>query len=315
VRRVDKERDNVAMYDYIKTLFRKKSSQPDELPSDPVSTTDAKSNPKVVPYKSKEELEQIKLGLEISELRRSSWTKPGIVIPIIVGLVTLGLSQYLGVFDVERKRVELQAKETEMKRNKLQDELTVLEAKRTVVEKEQKALEERKVGLGREIDKLQDNLKTVTAQANNARRELDTAKKVLAAPNLAIGSQVLDLAKQAEFYLINRGQGLAKIQVTRFYVDGKLMEEGPPNAALGPTLNALGINEVWVRWQLPDSLKGQDKMALLSIEKEEFDSSRATRFKQAINRLGIEVCYCSVFKDCYWATLGRPPINKRACEP
>ena len=59
----------------------------------------------------KQLLEVEKLKLEISDLKRSAWLEPAVMIPIVATLVTLGLSWALGVFDVERKRIEISATE------------------------------------------------------------------------------------------------------------------------------------------------------------------------------------------------------------
>jgi uncharacterized protein YjbI with pentapeptide repeats len=56
-----------------------------------------------------------KLALEIRGLRRSPWAQPVVLVPLFVTLVTVGLSQYLGVFDVERKRIELLSTSAEVR--------------------------------------------------------------------------------------------------------------------------------------------------------------------------------------------------------
>jgi hypothetical protein len=51
-----------------------------------------------------------KLRMEIVDLRRSPWLKPSVSIPIFATLATLALSQYLGVFELERKRIVCRSK-------------------------------------------------------------------------------------------------------------------------------------------------------------------------------------------------------------
>jgi outer membrane murein-binding lipoprotein Lpp len=138
------------------------------------------------PTESKEDLECLKLRLEIGDLRRSPWAKPSIVFPILAALLTLGVSEYLGVFDVERKRVELQAQEAELKRTKLQDDLVILEANKKELQKEKDDLAQRKRGLGLEVAKLENTVKSLRAEAGAARQELNQVKNVLARPNLVI---------------------------------------------------------------------------------------------------------------------------------
>jgi hypothetical protein len=116
--------------------------------------------------KSKEDLERIKLEREISDLERSPWTRPTIIVPIVAALVTLALSQYLGVFDVERKRVELQTKESEIRRVQLQGDLAILEVDKKALEKDKKDLDQRKTSLGRDVGSLQE-------KADKLKREMD----------------------------------------------------------------------------------------------------------------------------------------------
>lgn len=266
------------------------------------------------PSESKEDLDRLKLHLEVADLRRSPWAKPSVVVPILAALLTLGLSQYLGVFDVERKRVELQMREAELRRSKLQDELALLEAKTRELEKEKEDLARRRAGLGSEVAKLEGNVRTLRAEADAARHELNRARTVLARPNLTIESFVLVGERRVAVSVINKGLGVAEVRRFHPYVDGRRLPPGPSTESFGPTLDALGINETWVRWHWPASIKASEQSDLLMVEPGQFDAGRAETFRKAIVRLGLEVCYCSVFGDCYWAAFNRPNIEKRTCD-
>jgi hypothetical protein len=90
----------------------------------PVASEPANSEPS---NDSKELLELEKLKLEIVDLKRSAWLKPAVMIPTVATLVTLGLSWALGVFDVERKRIEVSAAQLAIRREKLTEDVAKLE--------------------------------------------------------------------------------------------------------------------------------------------------------------------------------------------
>jgi hypothetical protein len=100
------------------------------------------------------DLEMLKLRLEIADLSRSPWIKPSVLIPIVATLVTLGISQWLGVFDVERKRVEVAGKEAELQRNAVTKEVDALQARKTEVDGKLTQVEARKREADEEIIQL-----------------------------------------------------------------------------------------------------------------------------------------------------------------
>jgi hypothetical protein len=276
-------------------------------------------------------LQDIKLALEIAELRRSPWLKPSVVVPIIAALLTLGLSQYLGVFDVERKRNENATKEAELRRTMATQELARLAIEKQELVAEKEGLATLKAGLGRDVATLQRRVlelngeattlrsrtKTTEVALANAERKLKHTTRVLARPVVNLSRTVLPSQELADLYMINRGQGTAYIRVLKTFVDDVLMEEGQlASDRYGPTLDALGINYEWLRWHWPETGLPKDKqVSLFAIEARHFSKERADLFAAAMDRLGVEICYCSEFGDCYWAAFNRAARPAGSCTP
>jgi hypothetical protein len=239
----------------------------------------------------KQSLELEKLKLEISDLKRSAWLKPPVMIPIVATLVTLGLSWALGVFDVERKRIEVAATELQIRREKLTEDVGKLE-------KDQQTLEEAKAGL--------------LTQISDLKKKLDYTTNVLSVPSLNIHSySAFDGAK---LWLSNEGRGTAKVQVIRVFVDNKRVPIGNTNEWI-PTLGGLGINAAWIHWVWPqdDYITSGSTPILLEIPKEDFSLWEAGKFGEAMKHLGMEICYCSDLNACKWTIFHRPSIEQKTC--
>lgn len=232
-----------------------------------------------------------KLKLEITDLKRSPWVKPAVMIPIVATLVTLGLSWALGVFDVERKRVEVSANLLEIRRAKLADDVTKLE-------KDQQNLEQAKADLRAQITELQ--------------KQLDYTKNVLSVPSLNLSSY--SAFDGANLVLRNEGKGTARIQTIRVFVDNSLVSVAPGKEWI-PALSRLGINAPWIHWVWPqdDYIGSGSTHILLEVPKGDFSYDRAGMFGEAVNHLGMEVCYCSDLGACRWTTYHRHPIELKAC--
>jgi hypothetical protein len=257
--------------------------------------------------KSRDCLEREKLRLEIVALKRSAWRQPSVILPIAAALVTLGLSQYLGVFDVERKRVELETQKAEMQRSELNRDLKTLQAQKTQLEQDKGELDERKKGLGLELTNLQVTVKKLKSEASYA-------KTVLGRPVLTFKALAMTVARQGSFSVLNKGRGLAVLKQFRWYADGRPVPDGPNDDPYGPLLTALGMRGPWIRWYTYESVKPDAESPLLLIEPTLYTDENAITFEQNLDRVGVELCYCSNFGDCYWATYGRPEIKKRTCE-
>jgi len=253
--------------------------------TNPEASTDPKQSLEL------EKLKIEKLKLEISDLKRSAWLKPPVMIPIVATLVTLGLSWALGVFGVERKRIEVAATELQIRREKLTEDVAKLE-------KDQQTLEQAKAGL--------------MAQISDLRKKLDYTTNVLSAPSLNIRSySAFDGAK---LWLSNEGKGTAKVQVIRVFVDNKRVPIGATHEWL-PALDDLGINAPWIHWVWPkdDYVTSGAKPVMLEIPKEDFSPLEADEFGEAMERLGMEICYCSDLNACKWTTFHRPSIEQKTC--
>jgi hypothetical protein len=254
----------------------------------------------------KQDLEIEKLNLEIAELRRSAWFKPAVMIPILATLVTIGISWRLGVFDVERKRLENSAKELEMHRERLQTEVDQLQ-------KDRQDLEGTKAGLRKQIGDLDKQLKLTRGNYQKTLKQLSYTQNILSKPvfNLSYYSAF----DHAHLKLLNEGKGTGRIQIFRVYVDGKWIPAGSFKHEWSPALSALGIDHTWIRWYWPgdDALNSGSSLSLIEIPDEDLSPSKVEMLDKAHERLGLEICYCSNIGQCEWATLNRPAI-KGSCK-
>jgi hypothetical protein len=261
---------------------------------EPTTAQSAESSqaPKTEPSPdTKQPLELEKLKLEIAELRRSAWFKPAVMIPIVATLVTLGISWGLGVFDVERKRIEVSATELQIRREKLTEDVAKLE-------KDQKNLELAKDGLRTQISDLQN--------------QLDYTKNVLSVPSLNVNSY--SAFDGARLWLNNTGKGTAKVKVIRLFVDNNPVPTGSSHEWI-PALERLGINAPWIHWVWPqdDYISSGSAHILLEVPKEDFSDQEADEFGEAMKHLGVEMCYCSDLNICKWTTYHRPSIEQTMC--
>lgn len=240
---------------------------------------------------AKQSLELEKLRLEISDLKRSAWFQPSVMIPIVATLVTLGLSWGLGVFDVERKRIEISATELQIRRENLKQDVAKLENDR-------KDLEQAKASLSNQVSELQ--------------KQLDYTRNVLSVPSLNIHSY--SAFDGAELWFSNEGKGTARIQLVRLYVDNKPVPIEGGHEWI-PTLAELEINAPWIHWVWPqdDYITPGPKHILLEVPKKDFSIGEASRFGAAMKRLGVELCYCSELSVCKWTTYHRPTITQKTC--
>jgi hypothetical protein len=244
-----------------------------------------------IPPDPKQALEAEKLKLEIAELKRSAWVKPAVMIPIVATLVTLGISWGLGVFDVERKRIEVSATELQIRRERLTDDVAKLE-------KDQQNLEQAKTGLRTQISDLQ--------------KQLDYTKNVLSVPSLNVSSY--SAFDGARLWLNNTGKGTAKIKVIRLFVDNNSVPTGSSHEWI-PALDRLGINAPWIHWVWPkdDYISSGSTHILLEVPKDDFSYREADQFGEAMKHLGLEMCYCSDLNICKWTTYHRPSIEQTMC--
>ncbi|BDT66115.1 hypothetical protein os1_02680 [Comamonadaceae bacterium OS-1] len=101
-----------------------------------------------------QDLEAQKLRLEIANLQRSPWLQPGVAIPLAATLATLALSLYLGVFEVERKRIEVSNREAQLAKAELAKDIEGLSRGKAELEGEKLKLSEERKKLTTEIASL-----------------------------------------------------------------------------------------------------------------------------------------------------------------
>jgi uncharacterized protein YjbI with pentapeptide repeats len=121
-----------------------------------------------------------KLLLEVRELRRSPWTRPVVLVPLFVTVVTVGLSQYLGVFDVERKRIELIGASAELRNREAQLQYREIQMARAQSQREVEDLEARRAALrgeGQQLTKDRDQLVRQIAMLEAETRNLAAERK------------------------------------------------------------------------------------------------------------------------------------------
>jgi len=251
------------------------------------------------------------------------------MIPIIAGLVTLVIAQRLGIFDVERKRIEVANELLEMKKSRLEEEVKRLKELKVALQAERQAMEERKHGLGLQVGKLEEQVMLLQTSSNRlkqkafdaersaqlAQRRLRNTEEVLSMPRVEIDSSIVPAERRASISFVNRGSGPARIRFVRAYVDNKPIPEGPLQSSLLPLLRELRLYEPWLRslWDVGDTLLPGESDALLMIEPTKFDLVAEKQFREATRRLGLEVCYCSPLGRCAWATFHRPSTVAGTC--
>ncbi len=269
---------------------------------------------------AKADLELQKLRLEIAEIRRSPWAKPSVIIPIAATIATLTFSQYLGVFDVERKRVELAGKEAETKRIELSKEIERLTQQKVSLQADKDSLAQLKVGLGAEVGRLRSDAASLKKQAAQLRsaaaksqKDLDYTRTVLALPVLTIAETMIPQEHLAELTVKNAGRGSANIRWLHMSVDGERMEPGPRLDRFRAMFKALHVEGQWIRWSYPDSIESGEDVNILKMIPSDATPERYQEFQAILMRVGVELCYCSRLGDCSWAVYNRPSIPTEAC--
>lgn len=109
----------------------------------------------------KSQLELQKLRLEIRNLKRSAWFQPPVAIPLIATLVTLLLSQYLGVFKAEQKMSEIANREALLAKADLTKSIDELS-------QQKKQLENDKLKLAGERQQIRDEVESLKTQMKDS---------------------------------------------------------------------------------------------------------------------------------------------------
>jgi len=272
---------------------------------DSTNATIAETVDSGIPPNEREELEREKLRLEIRNLNRSTWFQPGTVIPLVATLVTLGLSWVYGVFDVRRDRIQVESDRLEVRRLQLTEQVSGLNSNRDALQKR--------------IEDLNKIVEDKERHIGDEGRELSHVKNVLAKPILQIDSAI-DEPDNVAIALHNTGQGTADVQVMRAFVSGNRIQQGTPPKTGEPIVEALNLNDsVYWDWYM-GKVAAKQSIPLWYIKPKDASPENVRAFKNAIPKLGIEVCYCSLLdsensaKQCYWATFNRPEIKSSSCK-
>lgn len=266
------------------------------------------------------QLQQEKLSLEINELRRSAWTKPTVVLPVLAAVGTLALSQYLGVFEVERKRIELSYKESVLAKQEVEMQIRLLSNEKAQLEKDKRDLTAARDSISTQVRSLNDEVdrlrQSEAKAANLAMSATLRAKEVeqrLSVPKLSIGWNFDHSTSTAEVRLVNRGLGPAQIQSSQYFVDGVIIPMGAIGSNLARAIDVLDLDERWVRTEERKSaVTPSEVVKLVQVIPDEFTETRSRQLQTALQHFGVEVCYCSNFGKCDWAVFQRP-VPKRKC--
>lgn len=102
--------------------------------------------------------------------------------------------------------------------------------------------------------------------------------------------------------IANEGQGPAFVQTVQLVVNGRLIDNtrrnGWPLAA-----EELGLKKNWVKFRSfnqDDVVRPDDEKPLFGTPPSEASSERKTQLREAVQKLTVHVCYCSVYSDCFF---------------
>jgi hypothetical protein len=268
------------------------------------------------------QLQQEKLSLEIIELRRSAWTKPTVVLPALAAVGTLALSQYLGVFEVERKRIELSYKESVLAKQEVEMQIRLLSTEKAQLEKDKldltaarDAISTQVRSLNEEVANLRVSEARATLLAKSASLRTQDVEQRLSVPKLSIGWNFDPSTSTAEVRLVNRGLGPAQIRSSKYFVDAALVPATAVGSNLARAIDMLDLNEQWIRTEERTSaVTSSEVVKLVQVMPEDFTETRSRQFQAALKHFGVEICYCSNFGKCDWAVFQRP-LPKKRCTP
>ena len=119
-----------------------------------------------------------KQQLELADLRRSAWTKPGTMIPILATLATLAFAQYQGVFETASKKlknesdaIEIQNREVKLQRAALEAQVLKLQEERIAIEKSKASLEADRLTINGKLERSKTELASLRVEELRARKQ------------------------------------------------------------------------------------------------------------------------------------------------
>lgn len=151
-----------------------------------------------------------------------------------------------------------------------------------------------------------------------ALNEADAARKQLqssAWPNLEteFSFRTVPGSERLDFSLRNSGIGPAKVASIDLFLDGSPLENWDQFVRTFTEDENPLYSYNWVSRRV---LQPDDQYALLTVSAEEIDSETVIALQQAVRagRLQGEICYCSVFDDCWTLeTQSRDPVEVDEC--
>lgn len=111
--------------------------------------------------------------------------------------------------------------------------------------------------------------------------------------------------EQYQIKVENKGLGPALIKSSEITFDGK------PVTDWGDILEQLKINSSLTTRSIYGSILSADEEAIL-FSVEEIEPSRILETEN--NRIGLEICYCSVYEDCWKVNRAAPAVEVEVCE-
>ncbi len=139
--------------------------------------------------------------------------------------------------------------------------------------------------------------------------ETRLANRLAVVPHLVFTTNFAKPLPGSDFFgirLENRGLGPAVVTEFRLFVDAEPVESDAKREWRA-TLNLLGVNEPWVRYYKMNPGTYLEKGApviLVSIMDDQVRPETMRSFREATSRLGIAICYCSVYEKCKVARYG-----------
>lgn len=115
------------------------------------------------------ELERRKLALEIRDLERPLWTRPGFIIPLLAAVLSIGTGYFSGWFDIQRTRLQNE-------RSELRQDIRDFETRREVLDTEVAALRADIAGLDARAERLRTENVTLSEIADALGKTVRTQK-------------------------------------------------------------------------------------------------------------------------------------------
>lgn len=265
-------------------------------------------------------LQEAKLALEIAELQRSTWTKPAVILPVAGTIITLAISQYLGVFEVERKRIEIAYKESLIAKKEVESQIQALSEEKLKLDAERKLLSNTRDVLDKQVESLKAEVGdlrrrelSAAQKANDATKRAFEIESKLSVPDLAIGYNFEPTSSIAELRVVNRGLGPAKISSILYFVNNGLVKSESVASELAKAMDILDLDERWVKTENRTSAVAPGEIVkLVQVLPDEFTETRSRQLQLGLRHFSVEICYCSTLGRCKWTAFQRT-VPKSQC--